>query len=128
MNLLDRASDWLDNKINQQLDNVSDGRYPWETPLPRPRLPERSRPAYSQRRPLEDNDVEDFIRAAEERPPIYQRGGSRRMLRVSTQDSFLQSVRRMYPLRVRRLQRDVEWLRRQAVKQGIDPDEVRWML
>jgi hypothetical protein len=41
----------------------------------------------------------------------------------SVQD-FIHHVYTKYPLRVRRLRKDSRWLRKQAVKYGIDPDQV----
>lgn len=37
---------------------------------------------------------------------------------------FLRLMHRMYPLRMRRIDRDRRWLRKRAAKHGIDPDSV----
>lgn len=42
--------------------------------------------------------------------------------------AFVQWVGARYPLRFRRLAKDIEWLRKQAQKYGMDPEEVRWLL
>jgi hypothetical protein len=37
---------------------------------------------------------------------------------------FASLMRRIYPLRMRRIERDRRWLRKKAVKYGVDPDAV----
>jgi len=42
--------------------------------------------------------------------------------------AFVQWVSGRNPLRFRRLAKDIEWLRKQAQKYGMDPEDVRWLL
>ena len=55
--------------------------------------------------------------------PQRRRTSSRQQL-----PAFVQWVSGSYPLRFRRLAKDIEWLRKQAQKYGMDPEEVRWLL
>lgn len=43
-------------------------------------------------------------------------------------ESFLHAVGKRHPRRLRRLGRDLDWLRKQAVKHGHDPESIRWLL
>lgn len=124
--LYNRASNWLNRQINQHLDQVPDGRHPWEASLPPlPRLPER--PVRTVPAPLTSDDISDFERAASERPAPYHQPRPARA-RASTWDSFMKGMNRLYPLRMARIERDLRWLRRRALDAGLDPEDVRWIV
>lgn len=59
------------------------------------------------------------MRASEQRKPT---------LNKRQRQTFIDDLTRRHRFTMRRLQADLRWLRRQAMKRGIDPEEVRWML
>lgn len=99
--------------------------------------PERARPArrlpdaYHRRdaRPLEDKDVDSFLLASGE----YYREQRELQAKPPTstpreRDDFIAWLGKRHPIRTRRLGHDFDWLRSQAKKYGINPEEVRWLL
>ncbi len=111
MGLLDKINDLLDAKINELTDQPRAFTVP-------------SRAVRS----LDSDDVEAFMHAAEDRPGPYGGRGQPRAASPTTRDRFLREVRTTNPLRFHRLERDIKWLRREALRRGLDPEEVRWMV
>ena len=74
-------------------------------------------------RTLLDDDVAAFLDAAESRTTYRPRRPSR-----SRTQRFMHDLRVMYPTRLRRLEREMRWFRTQAIKHGLDPEEIRGLL
>jgi hypothetical protein len=88
-------------------------------------------PPSRKRKPLSQSQLDDFLEAAEERPALTEvvgRRGKAELLGNSGRMKFLTIMQRKYPLRMRRLVKDLEWLRKNASKNGLDPAEIRYML
>ena len=79
-------------------------------------------PPVRSRRALGEDDVDSFIRASTTRDTARPRSGA------SERSKFLRWVGARYPMRLRRLGRDLDWLRKQARKYGLDEDEIKWLL
>lgn len=77
------------------------------------------------RRTLGESDVRAFVEAAEigdkrEGPARYSGGANR--------SGFIRMLSFKYPGRMRRLGKDLDWLRRQAKKEGLTDEDVRCLL
>jgi hypothetical protein len=75
--------------------------------------------AKSEKRRLTPDDVEGFFLAAEKRPkpPALNK-------KLALQDILF----RKNPWRWMRLKGDIKWMRRVLEKEGLDPEEFRWLL
>lgn len=86
------------------------------------------------RRPLSQRQLDDFLEAAEERPllteptPREAPKTDPNLLGEAGRRKFFGLMMKKYPMRTRRLIKDLEWFRKQAAKNGLDPADVRWML
>lgn len=73
-------------------------------------------------RPLDRTDIDAFFEAAEGRPAPKSAAAAKA--------DFLERVRRDYPWRMKRLNRDLKWLRKLAEKEakatGMGIEDVRW--
>lgn len=129
---LNGIADRLDNYV--ETERAKQGApTPMEFRLPRPRRarPGTAPPSYrkGQRHtaPLQDEDVDSFIEAsgqfAEElkkrHPP---------QTTPTEREQFILWLGHRHPNRTRRIGRDFDWLRDQAKKYGIPPEDVRWLL
>jgi hypothetical protein len=72
-------------------------------------------------RPLTSIDVGTFEDAIAERD-------THRRVPVRTVNAFRDDLIRRRPWRMRRLAKDLDWLRKQADKYGIEREEIKWML
>lgn len=72
----------------------------------------------SLRRRLNEQDIDDFMRAAEARP--------RRSRRMTEDLRILLKYKN--PWRWKRMQSDIRWARKTISKAGYDPEEFRWLL
>jgi hypothetical protein len=91
--------------------------------LDRPVQPRKGDPAA-----LTTDDVDAFLIAsgqASAQPPPRQR---KTRPQPGDVNEFLTFVRKRDPHRLHRLGRDLDWLRREANRFGIDPEEIRWLL
>ena len=68
-------------------------------------------------RTLTDEDKAGWFAAAMEQPRSPR-----------TMESLREDVRRRNPVRWRRLQRDIRWVRKEMKRLGLNPDEWRWIL
>ena len=81
-------------------------------------------------RTLAPTDLDAFLDAAESRDEPVRVVPHRmpRHARPQTAQRFLSEVHTLNPLRLRRLRRDLRWLRKLAEKAGIDPHEIGYYL
>lgn len=68
----------------------------------------------SNKRPLSEEDFELFLESAN------NRGMTTAEIRVA--------LARQYPLRMRRIRKDLEWLEEKALQFGKDREDARWLL
>lgn len=126
MGFLERINDALDSKFSELTTQyggyVSSSRAASDL-----RSPPTGR-APGAPRMLGSDDIEAFMQAAEDRPGPYGGRGRPRAASPTTRARFLHEMRLMNPLRLARIERDIKWLRREALRRGIDPEEVRWMV
>lgn len=78
-------------------------------------------------RHLTEDDYDSFMAATEVPRDLEPLTVVRRRPRSHT-SAFVTHMNRYYPLRMRRLRRDFKWLQKQARKNNIEPEDVRWML
>lgn len=71
-------------------------------------------------RPLNERDIDGFLTAAARRdrpkPNPIKSAAIQELLRARN------------PWRWRRFRSDVTWIRKQLIKMGYDPEEIRWLL
>jgi len=81
-------------------------------PVPQWRPPPRQTP--SDRRHLDTEDIASFDVAIQQ-PPT-----DRAMLAAS--------LKSRYPMRIRRMEKDMKWLRKRMLKLGLNPEDAPWLL
>ena len=123
-NLLNRTTD----RLNRFVEQGEAAR----TPSPRPPRVRSGTPSrYHKRdaRPLEADDVDAFLLASGEFYSEQRREKMKPPTSTSQErDDFIKQLGRRYPNRIRRIGHDFDWLRKQARRHGINPEEVRWLL
>jgi hypothetical protein len=123
--LAERAADWPEH-----VSRITDERGEDSSPR-RPRWGRRTFAANRDPRPLDDDDIDSFLLASGEAREQHRKEMERAhpprtfgFERVA----FLKWVRQRHPGRLERLGRELDWLRREARKYGINPEEIRWLL
>lgn len=97
---------------------------------PRPRMKGRTFSDTTPRR-LEPADVTDFERASGEARDRGRRELDKAYPSTMTdldRDQFIAWIKARHPFRMTRLGKEIDWLRAEARKYGINPEEIRWLL
>ncbi len=97
---------------------LEDYLYPEPDTLRTDDAPPATTPRGNGRKRLSDDDVRSFAAAAADRAPNS----------AKQREEFLKWVGAVDGRRLRRLGRDLDWLRRMATKAGLDPESIRWFL
>lgn len=105
--------------MGRWLDGLRDAR---DNPYEDVFAPRDQRDGYPDATPeaLTERNLRDFDTATDARLAM---GGNR-----LSPAAWYKAMRFMYPTRVRRLERDIRWLKKHARKKGVDPEEVKFLL
>lgn len=81
--------------------------------------------------PLTATDVDSFMEASGEAADNRRGAREDRAPRIATPadlNGFTRWVGKRNPQRLHRLGKDIDWLRREAKRYGIHPEEIKWLL
>ena len=117
--LAERSHDWVPPRISEKPE--------------KPARPRWGRRTFSDKtpRPLAGDDVDSFLLASGEARDAYRReleAAHPPKTEPVERADFLKWVAKRNGPRLNRLGRELDWLRREARRYGINPEEIRWLL
>lgn len=123
---LDAIAERLDERVARAEERLEDKRA-----LQRSASAPRRKGGSGPPAPLTEEDIDSFMVAsgeAADKHRAVREERSPRLASPSDLNGFTRWVGKRNPQRLHRLGKDIDWLRREARRYGIHPEEIKWLL